>query len=160
MRRFARAWDLVANSGRFPRTVALLLARHPSPDGPSAFQAFAAFTRFVADEVGPIVGIALPRLAELLFLHLTSGARGGVDVVRVATALLEDYVGSGERRAPPFLLEHPHVPADLKRRFQSLGSRLGAARPGIGTGATAATKAQPSRQGRHHPAPASGVEPS
>jgi radical SAM superfamily enzyme YgiQ (UPF0313 family) len=68
LRRFARYFDLVANSGRFPQTVALLM------DQPSPFAAFLAFADWLFARTGATHGIAAHRLAELLFEHLGQAA--------------------------------------------------------------------------------------
>lgn len=98
LRRFARYWDLVGNSGNFVRTVTLLWEGRGSP-----FQAFLAFSDWLFAEAGRQHGIALPRLAEFLFRYLTDGL--GVDRRAVATALRQDYHTAGRRNELPFLRE-------------------------------------------------------
>jgi len=58
-RRFARYWDLVANSGRFPTATAL-----------HSFHAFWDFSDWLYRQVGRTHGIAPARLAELLTEYL------------------------------------------------------------------------------------------
>ena len=66
IRRFARFWDLIANSGNFAETTLLLWDGGASP--------FASFLR-LADWLGARIGrhhsIALATLGESLFIHLT-----------------------------------------------------------------------------------------
>ncbi len=66
MRRFARAWDLAANSGHFTETVRLLWVGEGSP-----FWSFLRFTDWLAARHGRLHSIALVRLAQDLFEHLT-----------------------------------------------------------------------------------------
>ena len=64
LRRFARYWDLIANSGRFVAT-APLIWKDSSP-----FREFLAFSDWLYAETGSTHGIALPRLARLLEEYL------------------------------------------------------------------------------------------
>ena len=75
MRRFSRYWDLVANSGKFGKTIELML------DGPSPFERFFAFSGWLYARTGQRThGIALHDLTEhvrrflIVELHLDSGA--------------------------------------------------------------------------------------
>ena len=83
--RFARYWELVANSGRFARTLPLLLAASP-------FANFLAFADALYAATGKTHAIANERLYEQLHAHLL--ARG---VARAAEALAADYLASGAR---------------------------------------------------------------
>jgi hypothetical protein len=87
--RFARAMDLVHNSGRFPRSSALLFASSP-------FASFMAFSDWLFHETGARHGIALARLAELIGRYLVDVAH--VDEGEVARALESDL---GRDRVPP-----------------------------------------------------------
>jgi radical SAM superfamily enzyme YgiQ (UPF0313 family) len=95
LKHFARAWDLVANSGNFVETTALLCA------GASAFASFLAFADFLVARAGRSHAIALTRLAELVFEHLT--AARGLAAADVAPALWRDYQRGGRSDRPPFL---------------------------------------------------------
>ena len=64
LRRFARYWDLIANSGRFVET-APLIWKNSSP-----FREFLAFSDWLYTETRSTHGIALPRLARLLEEYL------------------------------------------------------------------------------------------
>ena len=92
LRRFARYWDLVANSGNFVETAPLLWE-----DG-SPFVEFLRWSDWLYAEVRRTDGIALPRLTELLFHFLTSTRK--LDASRVAQSLRRDYQSVG-RRDPP-----------------------------------------------------------
>jgi hypothetical protein len=95
--RFARYWDLVANSGRFPATLPLLLA-----DDPCA--RFLQFSDWLYAQTQQTHRIALPRLFALLHAALTSvfGLPGDV----VLGALARDCAVHGFKGCPAFLHEH------------------------------------------------------
>ncbi len=90
--RLARYWDLVANSGRFGRTLALLM------QGPSAFQAFLDFSDWLWQTTGKTSGLTPEDLVDNLFEYLT-GERGA-DAQTTREALLADYLHSGARASP------------------------------------------------------------
>ena len=92
MRRFARCWDLVGNSGRFAETTPLLWA-----DGGSPFCALLAFSDWLATRMGRLHSIALVALAEHLFTFLIE--EKVVPRERVAAALSHDWqCGVGRER--------------------------------------------------------------
>lgn len=95
LRRFARYWDLVANSGNFIETTPLLW------QGGSPFECFLQFSDWLFAESRQTNGIALKRLAELLFRYLTEQA--GRDASPVASAVWNDYQRGGRSDRPPFL---------------------------------------------------------
>lgn len=86
--RFARYWDMVGNSGRFHRTLPMLLAGSP-------FARFMRFADWLHARTGKTHEIALERLHQFLFDFLT----GELDLDRGAAggALLADYQESGAR---------------------------------------------------------------
>jgi hypothetical protein len=90
--RLARYWDLVANSGRFGRTLALLM------QGPSAFQAFLDFSDWLWQTTGKTSGLTPEDLVDNLFEYL-AGERGA-DAQTTREALLADYLHSGARASP------------------------------------------------------------
>lgn len=96
MRRFARYWEIIWNSGRFPNTAPLLWARDPSP-----FRAFWGFTQWLYARVGRTDSIALPRLVRLLFEFLTNEL--GLDRYQVAHALAADYLRTPRPDLPDFI---------------------------------------------------------
>jgi hypothetical protein len=69
LRRFARYWDLTANSGVFPATSAFICA------GPSPFNNFLAFSDWLYARTGQTHAIARARLAELLGIYITDVLR-------------------------------------------------------------------------------------
>ncbi|MEY3871643.1 MAG: hypothetical protein RLZZ296_638 [Pseudomonadota bacterium] len=105
IQRFARYWDMIANSGRFLRARSLLLDGLEGFDAPSvsAFSAFLDFSDWLWQTTGKTHEFALEKLVDLLFEHLT-GPRGmAQDAVR--QALLADYQASGARAKPKCLVE-------------------------------------------------------
>ena len=92
--RFARYWDLFANSGRFGQTLALLLATRP----PSAFVAFQAFAEWLWRGTGQTSGLSPETLVDALFDYLATDGALPIEVVR--QALLADYLASGARASP------------------------------------------------------------
>ena len=96
LRRFARYWDLVGNSGNFVETTPLIWSGGASP-----FAAFLRWSQWLHTRVGRTDSIALVRLMELLFEFLTGELR--LDPHAAATALWRDYQRGGRHDKPSFL---------------------------------------------------------
>jgi len=109
MRRFARDWDLVGNSGQFIETTPLLWLEG------SPFQQFMRFGDWLYGRLGRQHGIALDHLAELLFEHQVQGL--GRSREMVVDALFNDLTRDGSRDAPEFL--RPFLPEDRWRRHRA-----------------------------------------
>lgn len=97
LKRMARYWDLIYNSGNF-RTSAPLLW----PDG-DVFHGFFAFSRWLFAQTRATWKIALPRLAELFF-HYLVGRRGAAPQ-EVADRLARDLLTVKGRVLPPAIRE-------------------------------------------------------
>jgi len=115
LRRFARFWDLVGNSGNFVETTPLLWR-----DQLSAFAAFMRFSDWLHGRTRRTDGIALVRLMELLFTFL-------VDVISVeprvvAQTLWRDYQRGGRSDKPLFLKDH--LADKRSAHFRPEGKRL------------------------------------
>jgi radical SAM superfamily enzyme YgiQ (UPF0313 family) len=95
LKRFARFWDVVGNSGNWNETLRLLLA------GPSAFAAFLAFAEWLHARTRATSGIALHRLAALLWQWLVDERRLPRDVAGAAMAA--DYERCARHDWPEFL---------------------------------------------------------
>jgi radical SAM superfamily enzyme YgiQ (UPF0313 family) len=94
--RFARYWDLVANSGRFAHTLSLILGETP-------FANFMALSDWIYARTDATHRIALERLAALVGEWLR---QQGTASEIVAAALAGDYAGQGHK---------PHIkPKDEK----------------------------------------------
>ena len=117
--RFARYWDLVANSGRYPRTLPRLLG-----DGP--FAHFLAFSDWLYARTGQTHALAQERIVQALYDFLT-GIRG-LDSEATGADLAADYHAAGGRSRLPFEPADAAMPAPRTRK---------------GPGAT------PTRQARH-----------
>jgi radical SAM superfamily enzyme YgiQ (UPF0313 family) len=93
--RFARYWDLVANSGRFAHALPLLLRGGESD---SAFANFLRLSDWLYARTGQTHQLALERLFDLLREYLS--AERGVAAAVVQAALDEDYRLTGARGRP------------------------------------------------------------
>ena len=98
MRRFARFWDLVGNSGNFVETTPLIWKTCQSP-----FAGFMRFTEWSYSRLGRRYQIALESLAEALFEFLTQEA--GLSKTEVAPVLWNDWKRGGRHEKPAFLQE-------------------------------------------------------
>lgn len=103
LRRFARYWDMVGNSGNWVATAPLLWQGQAS-----AFAAFLRFSDWLFTRSGRTESISLVRLAELLFEYLTKEL--GLAANTAAEKLIHDYHAPGRREIPGFL--QPHLPPD------------------------------------------------
>ncbi len=98
LRRFARYWDLVGNSGNFVAGAPLIWSNQPSP-----FAAFMRWSEWLHARVGRTDSIALVRLMELLFRFLAEEVK--LDPRHTAEILWSDYQRGGRRDKPGFLKE-------------------------------------------------------
>ncbi len=125
IQRFARYWEMLANSGRFSQALGLLLGGAASAEEApvSAFWNFLAFSDWLWQTTGKTHEFAPEKLVDVLFEHLT--AERGLEAEPVRAALLLDYRASGARG-------RPHCLADLlgaERQSASAGaSQRGAQR--------------------------------
>jgi len=99
LRRFARYWDLVGNSGNFRSAVAMIWGDQ------SPFHGFLAFSDWVYQRVKRTDSISLNGLAELIFAFLTD--HKGVEVARAAETLIADFRRAGRKELPELL--RPYV---------------------------------------------------
>ena len=91
--RFARYWDMLANSGRFARTLPFLLGQQASP-----FYAFLAFADWLWQSTAKTSGLTPEVLLDALFNYLCKCC--GQPEKAVKKYLLTDYVASGARSNP------------------------------------------------------------
>jgi radical SAM superfamily enzyme YgiQ (UPF0313 family) len=92
--RFARYWDMIANSGRFHRSLALLLGDQP-------FERFLRLSDWLYATTQQTHQIALDRLFDLIYRALTEALGIGEEQARQVLAL--DYRENGSRGRPSFL---------------------------------------------------------
>lgn len=96
LRRFAKYWDLVGNSGNFAETLRFIWEKSGSP-----FQGFLDWSDWLYGRVGRTDSIALSRLMEYLFQYLTREA--GMGAPQIAATLWNDYLRAGRNDKPVFL---------------------------------------------------------
>lgn len=101
MRRFARYWDLVGNSGNFVETTPLLWRTCGSP-----FAGFLNWSDWLFAKTKRTHGVALIKLMKLLLEFLTTEA--GINASDAATHLLTDYRRTGHGDTPNFLGDLVH----------------------------------------------------
>ena len=117
LRRFARFWDLIGNSGNFVETTPLIWSGGKSP-----FWSFWELTENLYAELHRTHEIALPQLMQLLMRWL-QGKRG-LKADQIAKTMLADWRRAGRREVPEFLrayseeeVPHAHsIAPGLKRQ--------------------------------------------
>ena len=94
--RFARYWDVLANSGRFAQTLTLVLHQLPEP---SPFWRFMALSDWLWQQLGNTHQLTPETLVDALYNYLSQ--RMPAELAR--DALLADYIASGARAQPTAL---------------------------------------------------------
>ena len=114
MRRFARYWDLIGNSGNFVESTPLIWAGGRSP-----FRSFLELSDWLFAQSGARHGIALTRLLDYLFQFLVEVRK--IEAAHVAQSLWRDYQRCGRSDKPARLRAFlPERGVDRKR---STGNR-------------------------------------
>lgn len=113
LNRFARYWDMVGNSGRFPASLPLILADAP-------FQRFWRLSDALYQLAGSTWQIALKRLFELIYTAMTEHLDIPADTV--ASAVMRDFVRSGEKGRLNFAV--PSMPSSGKTRVANKRQQL------------------------------------
>ena len=117
--RFAHYWDAIVSSNRFLAAAPLIWK-----DAPSIFDAFLAFSDWMATRFPREHGVPLPALVEAVFDFLTQVR--GISPDLAADALIRGYRHSGARDIPPALAPHLRheppppardLPKPLRRQF-------------------------------------------
>jgi radical SAM superfamily enzyme YgiQ (UPF0313 family) len=93
--RFARYWDMIANSGRFKNTLPLVLNDSP-------FNGFMQLSDGLYHVAGSTWKISLQRLFVLIFESLK--ARGDIDELVLFERMEEDYSRTGEKTSFEYLI--------------------------------------------------------
>ncbi|MBV08037.1 B12-binding domain-containing radical SAM protein [Rubinisphaera sp.] len=112
MRRFARYWDLIANSGNFTETCTAIWEQTESP-----FTEFLRLTDWLYQQIERTHAIPLPRLAELLFQFLTQVQQ--LDAQSIAERIWQDYTRGGREDRPQFLRNFDLPLPPQKKKKQS-----------------------------------------
>ncbi len=127
LNRFARYWDMIANSGRFAHTLKEILGEQP-------FQRFMCLSDWLFATTGQTHKISLNRLFDLLYDSLIEAL--AVSPALTAEVLWRDYERAGLKKAPHFMPANTAMPSTVSSRRQDRS----------GTGEPSAT---PQRQARH-----------
>ncbi len=115
LKRFARYWDMIANSGRFKHTKALLLGNAP-------FENFLALTNWLYSVTDQTHKLALPRLFNLLYKFMSEELK--LDNDKTIEFLLKDYEVSGIKGQAKFMLQSGEKNIKpFKRRSESRQKR-------------------------------------
>ena len=122
--RFARFWDLIANSGRFTNSLKVIVGDQP-------FENFMALSDWIFEQSGVTHKIALDRLANLVTRWLVEVR--GMDKSSVLIMLGKDYAGDAKHIQSPELLQNEQKLATKSAKQNG----------------STAPKAQVKRQARH-----------
>ncbi|KPJ96062.1 MAG: radical SAM protein [Gammaproteobacteria bacterium SG8_11] len=95
--RFARYWDMIANSGRFVHSLGKILGDQP-------FQRFMRLSDWLFASTHQTHKISLPRLFDLLYAALTQEL--SLEPAVTAEILWRDYQRCGLKKTPRFILEN------------------------------------------------------
>ncbi|MBV5279641.1 MAG: DUF4080 domain-containing protein [Campylobacteraceae bacterium] len=98
MKRFARFWNLVYNSGNFKKTAPYLWNEG------KVYEGFYAFSEWIYIQTESTWQISLERLSELLFRYLTTVL--SYEESEIKAMLIDDIMGQRGRKLPSFLQEN------------------------------------------------------
>ncbi|MDY0265867.1 MAG: DUF4080 domain-containing protein, partial [Sulfurospirillum cavolei] len=114
MKRFARFWDMVYNSGNFKRSCELLWKEG------KVFEGFYAFSEWLYTQTESTWQIALDRLAELVFRYLCE--EQGYEKEKIKAQLIEDIMTVRGRKMPSFLRDN-YVPRESEENTIKVNKR-------------------------------------
>jgi hypothetical protein len=109
LKRFARFWDMVYNSGNFLKSSKLILNE-------SAFENFLDFSRWIYQKTKSTWKISLNRLGEYIFEYLQEK---GFEKTFIADILMEDLTRAEGRKAPSFLKPYASFIPKFKEKNSS-----------------------------------------
>ena len=112
LKRFARFWDIVYNSGNFIKTFDLLV------EGKSVFKTFYQFSDWLYGQTFSTWQISLERITKFLFDFLVEVQK--LEKQKVANTIIEDILKINGRKLPSFLKEYN----DLQIHSQSKNIEL------------------------------------
>lgn len=104
MNRFAKYWDLIANSGQFKQTMKLIEELSQSTESKSLFWTIFRLSEFMHQRHHQSFGIALLNLTESVWLFLTTELK--VNQEKANQAIIQDYCLNGKRDLPNFLKKY------------------------------------------------------
>jgi hypothetical protein len=114
MARFAKYWDLVANSGNFKTTVNYLRTRE------SLFETFMSLSSFMHKRHPDSFGISLLNLTESLWIFLKDELH--LNENEAKDLIIQDYTVLGQRDLPKFLRDNS-APDSKSKKKATLHSR-------------------------------------
>ena len=115
LKRFARYWDMIANSGRFKHSKKLLLGDKP-------FKNFLSLSDWLHAKTDQTHKIALPRLFALLRTAMVELLKRNEE--QTESCLLKDFTASGIKGQPKFLQQpQNNKVTSLTRRSESRQKR-------------------------------------
>ncbi|MGZ3805025.1 MAG: DUF4080 domain-containing protein [Pseudobdellovibrionaceae bacterium] len=103
MNRFAKYWDLIANSGNFTNTMVWIKQEAGHREDKSFFWEFFALSEFLSQRFAETHSLALQSLLEALWAYLIEVKEEDKSMVR--DLLLSDYMKDKPRNVPSFLRE-------------------------------------------------------
>jgi len=106
MNRFAKFWDLIANSGNFPHTLKLFRKISLENKSASLFWLFYQCSNFLAKRHEVSHGIALLRLTESIWIYLIEELKIEKNIAQ--EALIQDYACGYKKRDLPNFLSSPN----------------------------------------------------
>ncbi len=115
MKRFARFWDLVYNSGNFKKTITILF------ENGEVFENFYNFSEWIYLQTESTWQISLNRLSEFLFDYLVNECKKEPNFV--ANTLANDILKVSGRKLPPFLREYELEILGNKRELSAINKR-------------------------------------
>jgi radical SAM superfamily enzyme YgiQ (UPF0313 family) len=118
--RFARYWDLIANSGRFPHSLPVLLGEQP-------FARFMALSDWLYGRYGQTHKIALERLFTWMYQGLTECLQ--VSEACAQNVLQSDFLLSQMKKYPDFLPPMPRAQRAVKSALPERQARHARAAP-------------------------------
>lgn len=114
MNRFAKYWDLYANSGSFKNFVEVLRQRATQREDPSFFWEFFAFNDFLSQRYAQSYGISQTSLFESAFIYLKDSLQWSEDDAK--ELILKDYELTGKGDIPKFFKALPTKEASSTER--------------------------------------------
>ena len=115
MKRFARFWDMVYNSGNFKKSATFLWT-----DG-KVYEGFYAFSEWLYTQTKSTWQISLDRLAELIFHYLRDEMKQEIETIKAL--IIDDIMTIRGRKMPSFLKDNYIVDEGEKEGTAKLNKR-------------------------------------
>lgn len=106
MSHFAKTWDLIANSGNFPRWYKQFKSQHAGED---LFAAIKSISDFLVQRLDHLHSLPLDKLFEFIFEYSLQSLH--MEKQQVQEILALDYAADGKRSIPAFLRGDYKMPA-------------------------------------------------